>query len=84
MANFDALFPGMESILEGNVEINNDVTVPADDAEVQETAAVTEEVDNATTVSSAVCETEEASAEAEIASMGFDQLCQIGRRPCRE
>lgn len=77
MANFDALFPGMESILEGNVEINNDVTVPADDAEVQETAAVTEEVDNATTVSNAVGETEEAAAEAENASMVFDQLFRM-------
>lgn len=77
MANFDALFPGMESILEGNVEINNDVTVPADDAEVQETAAVTEEVDNATTVSNSVGETEEGAAEAENASMVFDQLFRM-------
>lgn len=77
MANFDALFPGMESILEGNVEINNDVTVPADDAEVQETAAVTEEVDNAATVSNSVGETEEGAAEAENASMVFDQLFRM-------
>lgn len=77
MANFDALFPGMESILEGNVEINNDVTVPADEAEVQETAAVTEEVDNAATVSNSVGETEEGAAEAENASMVFDQLFRM-------
>ena len=29
MANFNTLFAGYESFMEGDIEINNDVTVPA-------------------------------------------------------
>ena len=33
MANFNAIFAGCESFMEGDVEINNDVSVPANDGE---------------------------------------------------
>ena len=43
MANFNAMFAGCESFMEGDVEINNDVTIP-DSGEALEAETVAEDV----------------------------------------
>ena len=66
MANFNAMFAGCESFMEGDVEINNDVTVPA---------SVAEDVGTEGGEIAGEAETEDTKAEA--ANMVFDQLMNM-------
>ena len=73
MANFNALFAGCESFMEGDVEINNDVTVPAGDT----AEAVESEVEAEDTAVEGAELTGESDAEVEngeAANMVFDQV----------
>lgn len=76
MANFSAMFAGLESIMEGDVEINNDVTVPAGDAAADvETETTAEELgaEGAETVA----ESDNEVADGEAANMVFDQVLSM-------
>lgn len=76
MANFNAMFAGLESIMEGDVEINNDVTVPAGDAAAEvETETTAEELgaEGAETVAESDAEV----ADGEGANMVFDQVLSM-------
>lgn len=76
MANFNAMFAGLESIMEGDVEINNDVTVPAGDAAAEvETETTAEELgaEGAETVA----ESDSEVADGESANMVFDQVLSM-------
>lgn len=76
MANFSAMFAGLESIMEGDVEINNDVTVPAGDAAAEvETETTAEELgaEGAETVA----ESDNEVADGEAANMVFDQVLSM-------
>lgn len=76
MANFNAMFAGLESIMEGDVEINNDVTVPAGDAAAEvETETTAEELgaEGAETVAESDAEV----ADGESANMVFDQVLSM-------
>lgn len=76
MANFSAMFAGLESIMEGDVEINNDVTVPAGDAAAEvETETTAEELgaEGAETVA----ESDSEVADGESANMVFDQVLSM-------
>lgn len=75
MANFNAIFAGCESFMEGDVEINNDVSVPANDGET-----VASEVEAETTAVEGGDAAGEAEADAvkdEAASMVFDQVLNM-------
>lgn len=76
MANFSAMFAGCESYMEGDVEINNDVTVPAGDAAAEvETETNAEELgaEGAETVA----ESDNEVADGEAANMVFDQVLSM-------
>lgn len=76
MANFSAMFAGCESYMEGDVEINNDVTVPAGDAAADvETETTAEELgaEGAETVA----ESDSEVADGEAANMVFDQVLSM-------
>lgn len=76
MANFSAMFAGCESYMEGDVEINNDVTVPAGDAAAEvETETTAEELgaEGAETVAESDAEV----ADGEAANMVFDQVLSM-------
>ena len=76
MANFNAMFAGLESIMEGDVEINNDVTVPAGDAAADvETETTAEELgaEGAETVA----ESDSEVADGESANMVFDHVLSM-------
>lgn len=76
MANFSAMFAGCESYMEGDVEINNDVTVPAGDAAADvETETTAEELgaEGAETVAESDAEV----ADGESANMVFDQVLSM-------
>lgn len=76
MANFSAMFAGCESYMEGDVEINNDVTVPAGDAAADvETETTAEELgaEGAETVAESDAEV----ADGEAANMVFDQVLSM-------
>ena len=76
MANFSAMFAGCESYMEGDVEINNDVTVPAGDAAAEvETETTAEELgaEGAETVA----ESDNEVADGEAANMVFDQVLSM-------
>lgn len=76
MANFSAMFAGCESYMEGDVEINNDVTVPAGDAAADvETETTAEELgaEGAETVA----ESDNEVADGEAANMVFDQVLSM-------
>lgn len=76
MANFSAMFAGCESYMEGDVEINNDVTVPAGDAAAEvETETTAEELgaEGAETVA----ESDSEVADGEAANMVFDQVLSM-------
>ena len=75
MANFNAMFAGCESFMEGDVEINNDVTVPASDGEALEAESVAEDVGTEGGEIAGEAETEDTKAEA--ANMVFDQLMNM-------
>ena len=77
MANFNAMFAGCESFMEGDVEINNDVTVPASDGEALEAESVAEDVGTEGGEIAGEAETEDTKAEA--ANMVFDQLLNMYR-----
>lgn len=76
MAKFSAMFAGCESYMEGDVEINNDVTVPASDAAAEvETETTAEELgaEGAETVA----ESDSEVADGEAANMVFDQVLSM-------
>ena len=75
MANFDALFAGCESFMEGDVEINNDVTVPGSEGDALEAESVAEDVGTEGGEIAGEAETEDTKAEA--ANMVFDQLINM-------
>lgn len=75
MANFNAVFAGCESFMEGDVEINNDVTVPASDGEALEAETVAEDVGAEGGEIAGEAETTDAKAEA--ANMVFDQVLNM-------
>ena len=77
MANFNALFAGCESFMEGDVEINNDVTVPGSEGEALEAESVAEDVGTEGGEIAGEAETEDTKAEA--ANMVFDQLLNMYR-----
>lgn len=76
MANFNAMFAGCESFMEGDVEINNDVTIP-DSGEALEAETVAEDV--GAEGGEIVGEAETADTKAEAASMVFDQVINMYR-----
>lgn len=74
--NLCAMFAGLESVMEGDVEINNDVTVPAGDAAAEvETETTAEELgaEGAETVA----ESDSEVADGESANMVFDQVLSM-------
>lgn len=75
MANFNAMFAGCESFMEGDVEINNDVTVPASDGEALEAETVAEDV--GAEGGEIAGEAETADTKAEAANMVFDQVLNM-------
>lgn len=75
MANFNAVFAGCESFMEGDVEINNDVTVPASDGEALEAETVAEDV--GAEGGEIAGEAETADTKAEAANMVFDQVLNM-------
>lgn len=75
MANFNAIFAGCESFMEGDVEINNDVTVPASDGEALEAETVAEDV--GAEGGEIAGEAETADTKAEAANMVFDQVLNM-------
>ena len=75
MANFNYVFTGCESFMEGDVEINNDVTVPASDGEALEAETVAEDVGAEGGEIAGEAETSETKAEA--ANMVFDQVLNM-------
>lgn len=75
MANFNAVFAGCESFMEGDVEINNDVTVPASDGEALEAETVAEDV--GAEGGEIAGEAETADVKAEAANMVFDQVLNM-------
>jgi hypothetical protein len=76
MANFNAMFAGCESFMEGDVEINNDVTVP-DSGEALEAETVAEDVGAEGGEIVGDAETDDTKAEA--ANMVFDQVLNMYR-----
>lgn len=76
MANFNAMFAGCESFMEGDVEINNDVTMP-DSGEALEAETVAEDV--GAEGGEIVGDAETADTKAEAASMVFDQVINMYR-----
>ena len=78
MANFNALFAGCESFMEGDVEINNDVTVPAGDA-AEAIEAETEAADVGAEGSEIAGDVDTEDTKAEATNMVFDQLTAMYR-----
>ena len=76
MANFNAMFAGCESFMEGDVEINNDVTMP-DAGEALEAETVAEDV--GAEGGEIVGEAETDDTKAEAANMVFDQVINMYR-----
>ena len=76
MANFNAMFAGCESFMEGDVEINNDVTMP-DTGEALEAETVAEDV--GAEGGEIAGEAETADTKAEAANMVFDQVLNMYR-----
>lgn len=76
MANFNAMFAGCESFMEGDVEINNDVTMP-DAGEALEAETVAEDV--GAEGGEIAGEAETADTKAEAANMVFDQVLNMYR-----
>ena len=76
MANFNAMFAGCESFMEGDVEINNDVTIP-DSGEALEAETVAEDV--GAEGGEIVGEAETDDTKAEAANMVFDQVLNMYR-----
>lgn len=76
MANFNAMFAGCESFMEGDVEINNDVTMP-DSGEALEAETVAEDV--GAEGGEIAGEAETADTKAEAANMVFDQVLNMYR-----
>lgn len=76
MANFNAMFAGCESFMEGDVEINNDVTMP-DTGEALEAETVAEDVGAEGGEIAGEAETTDTKAEA--ANMVFDQVLNMYR-----
>ena len=77
MANFNALFAGYESFMEGDIEINNDVTVPAGTDTANEGEAIEAETtaeEMGSEGSDIAGDINEESAKTENANMVFDQL----------
>ena len=78
MANFNALFAGYESFMEGDIEINNDVTVPASaDNEGEAIEAETTAEEMGSEGSDISGDIDEESAKTENANMVFDQLLNM-------
>lgn len=75
MANFNTMFAGFESFMEGDVEINNDVTIPASDGEALEAETVAEDVGTEGGEIAGEAETEDVKAEA--VNMIFDQVLNM-------
>ena len=71
MSNLDLLIPGMASLMEGDVEITNNVTVP-DEAEYVADAA--EDVNEAVEGAETAAEIEQTAEAAEMISRQFDEL----------
>lgn len=78
MANFNALFAGCESFMEGDVEINNDVTVPAGDT-AEAVEAEVEATDVGAEGSEIAGDAENEDTKAEATNMVFDQLMSMYR-----
>jgi hypothetical protein len=76
MANLNAMFAGCESFMEGDVEINNDVTMP-DSGEALEAETVAEDV--GAEGGEIAGEAETADTKAEAANMVFDQVLNMYR-----
>lgn len=76
MANFNAMFAGCESFMEGDIEINNDVTMP-DSGEALEAESVAEDV--GAEGGEIAGEAETADTKAEAANMVFDQVLNMYR-----
>lgn len=76
MANLNAMFAGCESFMEGDVEINNDVTIP-DSGEALEAETVAEDV--GAEGGEIAGEAETADTKAEAANMVFDQVLNMYR-----
>ena len=76
MANLNAMFAGGESFMEGDVEINNDVTMP-DSGEALEAESVAEDV--GAEGGEIAGEAETADTKAEAANMVFDQVLNMYR-----
>lgn len=76
MANLNAMFAGCESFMEGDVEINNDVTMP-DSGEALEAESVAEDV--GAEGGEIAGEAETADTKAEAANMVFDQVLNMYR-----
>ena len=74
MSNLDLLIPGMASLMEGDVEITNNVTVPAEDAEIEHVAEQAEEVEEVAEGAEAGAEIEQTAEAAEMISRQFDEL----------
>ena len=77
MANFNAMFAGCESFMEGDVEINNDVTVPTNEGDALEAETTAEDV--GTEGGELVGEAETTDTKAEAANLVFDQLLNMYR-----
>lgn len=73
MANLDLLLPGMASLMEGDVEITNNVTIP-EEAEIEHAVEETEAVDEATEGAEVGAEIEQTAEAAEMISRQFDEL----------
>ena len=73
MANFNAMFAGCESFMEGDVEINTDVTVPGS-SDVESVEAETVSEDLGAEGAEAEAESDKEVADGEAANMVFDQV----------
>ena len=84
MADLNKLFPGFESFMDGDIEINNEVTVPesGDDTANDAADAMVDEVESediGTEGAEIEGESDKGAAEAETTNMMFDQLLMMYR-----
>ena len=80
MADLNKLFPGFESFMDGDIEINNEVTVPeSDDTTAESVADEVESEEIATEGAEIEGEATENETAAEATNMMFDQLLMMYR-----
>lgn len=74
MANLTKVIPGLEAFLEGDVNIETNVEVPADEQAVEADVAAADEAATATEGAEVVAETEETATQAEMLAAQFDEM----------